>query len=373
MPEPVAWEALATDGPARRGRLRTPHGMVETPAFMPVGTRAVVRALDSLDLAAVGVEMVLANTYHLMLRPGAELIDRLGGLHGFMAWDGPILTDSGGYQIFSLDPRVSEEGATFRSTYDGSVHLLTPEEATRIQELLGPDIAMVLDHLIGLPAVRSDVEAAMARTHRWAERARLAHTRPDQAQFGIIQGGVDPELRAMSARAIADLGFPGFGIGGLSVGESMAERNVALDATMAELPAGKPRYVMGLGDPEGVLEAVGRGADLFDCVWPTRLARHGRVITWNGDFNIKRAEFAEDDRPVDDTCECLTCQRYSRAYLRHLHMTGELTLHRLLSIHNLTVTQELLAGARRAIETGTWTDYAGGVVDRRRARVERLP
>jgi queuine tRNA-ribosyltransferase len=334
---------------------------------MPVGTRATVRALDSADLRAVGAEMVLANTYHLMLRPGAELIERRGGLHDFMAWDGPILTDSGGYQIFSLEPKITEEGAAFRSTYDGSAHLLTPEGATRVQELLGPDIAMVLDVLIGLPAPRDEVAAAMERTHRWAERARDAHTRSDQAQFGIIQGGTDPDLRAASARAIADLGFAGFGIGGLSVGESMEDRNRALDAAVPELPDSKVRYVMGLGDPEGVLAAISRGADLFDCVWPTRLARHGRAITWSGDFNIKRLEFAEDDAPLDDGCGCLTCTTYSRAYLRHLHATGELTLHRLLSLHNLTVTQDLLRGAREAIESGTFSEYRERVVSARRS------
>ena len=365
MVEPVWWDEQATDGRSRRGVLHTPHGDVHTPAFMPVGTRASVRALDSADLRAVGAEMVLANTYHLMLRPGAELVDRRGGLHGFMSWDGPILTDSGGYQIFSLEPKIDEEGAAFRSTYDGSKHLLTPEGATRVQELLGPDIAMVLDVLIGLPAPREEVKAAMDRTHRWAERARDAHTRPDQAQFGIIQGGTDPDLRAHSARAIAELGFPGFGIGGLSVGESMRERNIALDAVIPELPPDKPRYVMGLGDPEGVLAAIERGADLFDCVWPTRLARHGRAITWSGDFNIKRLEFAEDDTSLDEGCGCLTCTTYSRAYLRHLHITGELSLHRLLSIHNLTMTQDLLRGARDSIESGTFAEYRSRVVSAR--------
>jgi queuine tRNA-ribosyltransferase len=364
--EPVSWSETGADRAARAGVLSTPHGEVRTPAFMPVGTRATVRALDSADLRAVGAEMVLSNTYHLMLRPGAELIERLGGLHGFMAWDGPILTDSGGYQIFSLDPKIDEDGARFRSTYDGSRHTLSPEEAVRIQELLGPDIAMVLDVCIGLPAERQAVQAAMDRTHRWAERARIAHTRPDQALFGIVQGGTDPDLRAESAAVIADLEFPGFGIGGLSVGEPAAERNLALEATVPHLPPDKVRYVMGLGDPEGVLDAVARGADLFDCVWPTRLARHGRAITWSGDFNLKRKEFADDPRPVDDRCECSTCAMYSRAYLRHLLNTGELALHRLLSIHNLTVTLGVLAGARSAIEAGSFTDYQRQVTERRR-------
>ncbi|MDH3499821.1 MAG: tRNA guanosine(34) transglycosylase Tgt [Acidimicrobiia bacterium] len=362
---PVTWSAQAEDVRARSGILTTPHGTVQTPAFMPVGTRASVRALDSADLRTVGAEMVLANTYHLMLRPGSELIDRLGGLHAFMAWDGPILTDSGGYQIFSLEPTVTEEGATFRSTYDGSIHLLTPEGATRVQELLGPDIAMVLDVLIGLPAPRAEVRSAMERTHRWAERAAAAHTRPDQAQFGIIQGGTDPELRAESARVIASIGFAGFGIGGLAVGETMDDRNIALDAVVPELPSRKARYVMGLGDPEGVLSAVARGADLFDCVWPTRLARHGRAITWSGDFNIRRLEFADDERGLDDRCGCATCTTYSRAYLRHLQVTGELSLHRLLSIHNLTMTQDLLAGARAAIAEQRFEAYRREVITAR--------
>ncbi len=365
MNPPVSLSIEARDGPARSGKLSTPHGEVPTPGFMPVGTRGSVRALDTADLVEVGAHMVLANTYHLMLRPGAELIDRLGGLHEFMAWDGPILTDSGGYQIFSLGPKIDDDGASFRSTYDGSQVRLTPEEAVRVQELLGPDIAMVLDECIGLPAPREQVQSAMERSLRWAERAVEAHSRPDQALFGIVQGGVDDELRAMSARATAELGFAGFGIGGLSVGEPPEERNRALEAALAELPDGKTRYVMGLGDAEGVLDAIQRGADLFDCVWPTRLARHGKVLTVDGDFNIRRAENSDHAGPIHPECTCTTCRRYSRAYLRHLVVTGELAAHRLLTIHNLHFTLNLLQEARLAITAGSFAEFRATVGDRR--------
>lgn len=352
----------AVDGPARAGRLTLAHGVVETPTFMPVGTRGSVRALDSRDLVTVGSQMVLANTYHLMLRPGAERIDRLGGLHSFMGWGGPILTDSGGYQVFSLGGVVTEEGVRFRSTYDGTMVFLTPEEATRVQQLLGPDVAMVLDELIGLPASVEKVRSAMDRTRRWAQRARDAHDRPDQVQFGIIQGGVDPDLRAIAARDIADLGFPGLALGGLSVGETADERNIAIEATVAQLPDDRVRYVMGLGDSEGVLDAVARGCDLFDCVWPTRLARHGKVLTESGDFNIRRAEFMDDPSPIDDSCTCPTCASYSKAYLNHLVRVGELTAHRLLSIHNLHYTLRLLVGAREAIRAGRFVEYRSRVL-----------
>jgi queuine tRNA-ribosyltransferase len=365
MSDAVRFHADATDGAARSGVLATPHGDVATPAFMPVGTRGSVRALDVRDLRGAGAQMVLANTYHLMLRPGDQIIGGLGGLHHFMGWDGPILTDSGGYQVFSLEPEVDDDGVTFRSTYDGSTVRLTPEDAVAVQERLGADIAMVLDHLVGLPAPREEVADAAERSLRWAERAVAAHRRTDQALFGIVQGGVDPDLRADSASATAALPFAGFGIGGLSVGESAEDRNRAIDITVAHLPGDKVRYVMGLGDTEGVLDAVARGCDLFDCVWPTRLARHGKVLTRFGDFSMKRAEFVSDDRPIDRECGCFTCAHHSRAYLRHLRNTGELLGHRLLSIHNLTYTFEVMAAARRAIASGGFTAFRASIVARR--------
>ncbi len=361
MTTPVWWEQTAIDGPARAGILHTPHGQVLTPGFMPVGTRAAVRGVDVDDLAAVGAEMVLANTYHLMLRPGAATIDQIGGLHAFWGWSGPILTDSGGYQIFSLSPRITEAGAEFRSTYDGAAVRLTPEDAVRIQEALGPDIAMVLDVCVGLPAAPEVVRNGMELTLRWAERALAQHQRADQALFGIVQGGIDPGLRGESARATAGLGFAGFGIGGLSVGETPGDRVVALEAALAELPTGKPRYVMGLGDPLGVLDAVTRGADLFDCVWPTRLARHGRVLTADGDFNLRRAEYGSDPKPLQSGCPCFTCQTHHRAYLRHLLAANELSAFRLLSIHNLHYTLGLLRDARQAILAGDFAQFTKSI------------
>lgn len=350
------------DGAARIGVLETARGEVPTPAFMPVGTRATVRAVGVDDLEAVGARMVLANTYHLLLRPGPDVVAAAGGVQRFMGWDRPMLTDSGGFQVFSLDPRVDEGGVRFRSTYDGSAVSLTPESSMAAQQAIGADIAMVLDHLVGLPAPGDVVRDAMERTLRWSERARAVHDRPDQALFGIVQGGVDPELRSESARRTAGLDLDGFGIGGLSVGESPHERALALEAVAAELPPARPRYVMGLGDVAGVLDAVARGFDLFDCVWPTRLARHGKALTSSGDFAIRRAEFARDDRPLDAGCGCFTCRRHSRAYLRHLHMTGELLAHRLLSVHNLAFTIGTLAGAREAIATGRFAAFRAGVL-----------
>ncbi len=362
---PVNWTEVASDGSARTGWLDTPHGRFRTPMFMPVGTRATVKAVDTEDLAAIGVGVVLANTYHLMLRPGAALVAEMGGLHSFMGWNRGILTDSGGFQVFSLDPRIDEEGAEFRSVYDGSRVHLTPEESIRFQEMLGADIAMALDLCVGLPASREIVEQEMRRTLRWAERSLEAHQRPDQALFGIVQGGTEPDLRAESAVATAALGFPGFGIGGLAVGETLAERNRALEIVAANLPASKPRYVMGLGDPEGLLDAVARGADMFDCVIPTRLARHGRVMTSHGDFNLKRAEFERDPAPIEQGCGCPTCSRHTRAYLRHLVRTKELTGHRLLTIHNLWYLARLMELAADAVAAGRYADFAREVKERR--------
>ena len=361
MSLPVNFSPGASDGAARSGILHTPHGDVPTPAFMPVGTRGTVRGVDRRDLEEAGTAMVLANTYHLMLRPGADVVADQGGLHEFMAWDRPVLTDSGGYQVFSLDPAVDDDGVTFRSTYDGSKVRLTPERAVEVQEALGADIAMVLDELVGLPAPYEVVRAAMERSVRWAERAIAAHRREDQGLFGIVQGGTDPALRQLSASRTAGLGFAGYGIGGLAVGEAPAERGVAIDAALSALPEAGIRYVMGLGDTSGVLDAVARGCDLFDCVWPTRLARHGKVLTRSGDFSIRRSEFRGDARPLEQGCDCLTCSHHSRAYLRHLRVTGEMLGHRLLTIHNLTYTLRMLAEARAAIEGGRFADFRRAV------------
>jgi queuine tRNA-ribosyltransferase len=328
---------------------------------MPVGTRAAVKAVDTEDLMAVGAEIILANTYHLMLRPGAHLIAGLGGLHGFMGWERPILTDSGGFQVFSLQPNITEDGATFKSIYDGATVHLTPEDAIGIQEELGADISMILDVCVGLPAPREQVEEQMRRTLRWAERCRNVHTRDDQSLFGIVQGGVDLDLRAESAMRTAALDFDGVAVGGLSVGESPGERNAALEAALAELPADKPRYVMGLGDTDGLLDAIARGVDLFDCVIPTRVARHGRALTRSGDFNVNRLELASDDSPLDPECGCSTCAHHSRAYLRHLVRMNEIGAHRLLTIHNLAYTLDLVSGARDAIVGGAFERYVRSV------------
>ncbi len=364
----VSWKESATDDDARSGVLQTPHGDVATPAFMPVGTRGTVKTVDSEDLERAGAEMVLANTYHLMLRPGSDVVADLGELHDFMSWRGPILTDSGGYQVFSLEPEITEEGVTFRSTYDGSRVELTPEKAVAVQEELGSDVAMILDVLIGLPATREDTIEAMERTLRWAKRASNAKTREDRALWGIVQGGSDPDLRARSAAATAELGFPGFGIGGLSVGEEPAARNAAVAATVPELPPLAPRYVMGLGDTEGILDCVARGVDLFDCVLPTRLARHGKVLSRSGDFSIKRAEWARDTRPIDPNCACVACRRYSRGHIRHLFATREFLGPRLLSVHNLTYTLDLMRRIREAIHAGEFAELHASVTAQRSER-----
>jgi queuine tRNA-ribosyltransferase len=373
MTAPVAWRGRGSDGSARTGVMTTPHGEVETPNFMAVGTRGTVRAVDSVDLEGIGAQIVLANTYHLMLRPGADVVAGLGELHGFMGWRGPLLTDSGGYQVLSLGPHISEEGLRFRSTYDGSAVDLSPERSIEVQERLGSDIAMVLDVPVPLPADHRATESAMHRTLRWAERSKAARRRNDRALFGIVQGGADPDLRATSARETADIGFPGFGIGGLAVGETPDERSAAIAATIPELPDTAVRYVMGLGDTEGMLAAIEHGVDLFDCVLPTRLARHGKALRRNGDISIKRAEWARQGGPIEDGCPCPTCARYSIGYLRHLHQTKEVLGRRLVTLHNLTYTYRLLADARRAIGEGTYTAWRRDVVGRRRQGFAATP
>ena len=367
MKPAVRWTQVAADGEARSGVLHTPHGEVETPAFMPVGTRGAVRTVDGRDLRELSAAMLLANTYHLMLRPGAATIAGLGGLHGFMAWQGPILTDSGGFQVFSLEPDVSETGVLFRSTYDGSRVELTPESAMSVQEQLGPDIAMALDVLVGLPADRTSVEHAMELTLRWAKRTVAARSKGDQGVFGIVQGGTDVELRARSAAATADLGFDGFGLGGFSVGEPDEDRGAAMDAALAELPRDKARYAMGIGDTEGVLDAIARGVDLFDCVLPTRLARHGKVLHPDGDFSIKRSEWAGEEARLDGLCGCATCDVYSRGYLRHLFKTKEPLGPRLMTIHNLWYTLRIVSEARSAVAAGNFETFRRSRVARRKA------
>ena len=373
MSEAVGWTETAIDGVARAGVMDTPHGAVQTPNFMAVGTRATVKALDSEDLENLEAQIVLANTYHLMLRPGEDVVAGLGGLHTFMAWDGPILTDSGGYQVLSLEPRITEDELIFRSTYDGSTVVMSPERSVAVQEALGSDIAMVLDVPVALPASRSETERSMQRTLRWAERSKAAKTRGDRALFGIVQGGVDPDLRALSANETADIGFPGFGIGGLAVGESFAERAAAIDSTVPELPQSAVRYVMGLGDTEGILDAVSRGIDLFDCVLPTRIARHGKALTRDGDLSMKRAEWVVDDAPLEDDCHCVACRRYTRGYIRHLVNTHEMLASRLLTLHNLTYTYRLMEGIRSSIAAGSFESYRHDVVGRREQGLGRRP
>jgi queuine tRNA-ribosyltransferase len=346
-------DVSTTDGAARTGTVSTARGSFRTPCFMPVGTRGAVRTLSSADLEDLGAEVVLANTYHLMLRPGADVVARLGGLHGFMAWKGHVLTDSGGYQVFSLSPQVDDDGVTFRSTYDGTTHRLTPEEAVAVQERLGADIQMVLDVCPPLPSPPDVLRTAVERTAAWAARAKRVHRREGQALFGIVQGGVDADLRAESARRTVEVGFDGYGIGGLSVGESRAEMLDALDACVDEFPADRPRYLMGVGDPVGLAEAVARGVDLFDCVLPTRLARHGTVLTAAGRFSLRNAAYRDDDGPLDPTCPCPVCARWSRAYLRHLLTTGEPGSARLVTTHNVSWVFGLVDRLRGAITAGT--------------------
>jgi queuine tRNA-ribosyltransferase len=348
----VSLTVESSDGAARSGRVETARGAFRVPCFMPVGTRGSVRAVSSADLDQLGCEVVLANAYHLMLRPGAATVAALGGLHRFASWDGHVLTDSGGYQVLSLSPRVDDDGVTFRSVYDGSLHRFTPEDAVAVQEQLGADIQMVLDVCPPHPSGREVVEVAVERTAAWALRAKRAHRREGQALFGIVQGGLDRELRRQSARRTLDVGFDGYGIGGLSVGETRAEMLDALAAALDELPGDRPRYLMGVGDPLGLVEAVGLGVDMFDCVLPTRLARHGSVLTGGGRLQLRNAVYGTDDQALDPDCGCRVCARYSRAYLRHLLVVGEPTALRLLSLHNLAWTFEFMARCRAAVASG---------------------
>ncbi|MER3459156.1 MAG: tRNA guanosine(34) transglycosylase Tgt [Chloroflexota bacterium] len=352
MPDssPVSFELLARRGRARAGILHTPHGDVPTPVFMPVGTQATVKTMSPRDLREVGASLILANTYHLYLRPGAETVAKLGGLHRFMSWDGPILTDSGGFQIFSLQAlrQVDEDGVTFRSHLDGSFHRFTPELVIAVQEQLGADIIMALDECPNPHDYAYNV-AALERTHRWAERCLRAHTRPDQALFGIVQGGVFPDLRAQSAAFLTRLDFPGYGIGGLSVGETKAEMHAVLDLLDTLLPPEKPRYLMGVGTPEDLLACVVCGVDMFDSVLPTRLARHRAALTRTGRINLRNARYAEAPGPLEPGCTCYTCQTFSLAYLHHLVKADEILGLHLLTIHNLHLMLTVAREIREAI------------------------
>lgn len=343
---------------ARRGTFVTPHGDVETPCFMPVGTLGTVKGVEIEHLRATGTNMVLSNTYHLALRPGEDVVAQLGGLHRFMGWEGPMLTDSGGFQIFSLAQltKITEEAAVFRAHTDGHQFTMSPERSVEIQEQLGADVAMVLDHVIGLPAELDAVRDASERSVRWARRCQAAHTRSDQTQFAIVQGGLDPDLRLECARALVELGFDGYAIGGLSVGEEPAEMYRMLDVTCPALPTEKPRYLMGVGRPIDLLEGVARGVDLFDCVMPTRNGRNALAFTDAGPVRLRNTVHSRDDRPLDSTCPCAACRR-SRGYLRHLFQANEMLGPILVSIHNLTYYQRLMTGARQAILEDRFAAY----------------
>ena len=356
----MSFTVTATDGAARAGTLRTAHGEVRTPAFMPVGTKAAVKTVDPDELRAVGAQIILGNTYHLHFRPGADLIADLGGLHRFMGWNGPILTDSGGFQVFSLRDTllgVDDDGVTFRSVYDGTPERFTPESVARIQAQLGSDVAMCLDICPPADVSRQVLEEAVRRTTLWATRQRAAERAPAQLVFGIAQGASDRPLRTRSIEETVALDFDGHALGGLSVGEDRATMFETTAWAAPLLPPDRPRYFMGIGDPEGVLEVIERGIDMFDCVLPTRVARTGSALTWSGRVNLRNTRFARDPRPLDDGCECPACSRFSRAYLRHLVNQDEMLGLRLLTLHNLRFLLELTAGARAAIERGELASF----------------
>jgi len=357
----------ARDGSARAGVLRTAHGEVRTPVFMPVGTKGTVKSLDPQELTELGAQIVLGNSYHLHFRPGDALVAELGGLHRFMGWSRPILTDSGGYQVFSLRDTilaVDDDGVTFRNVYDGATARFTPELAAEIQRNLGSDIAMCLDQVPPAGVARAELEAAVRRTTEWARRQRRAPRTEGQLRFGITQGGTDRELRRRSTEEIAELDFDGNAIGGLSVGEDRAAMFAATDEAAAQMPDEKPRYFMGIGDVEGILEVIEAGVDMFDCVLPTRTARTGSAMTWNGRLNLRNARYARDPEPLDSDCDCPACTRYTRAYLRHLANQNELLGHRLLTLHNLRFLLELTRNSREAIERGEFGSFKRSALDR---------
>ena len=357
----IGFEVLARDGAARRGRLATAHGDVDTPVFMPVGTAGTVKAMTPEGVAATGARIVLGNTYHLMLRPGAERIAALGGLHRFMNWPYAILTDSGGFQVMSLAARrtIGEAGVTFRSHLDGSLHELTPERSIAIQHLLGADMTMALDECTPYPSPHEAVESSMELSMRWAERSRRAFVeRPGHGIFGIVQGGVHPDLRLRSAARLIDIGFDGYAVGGLAIGEGQATTFAVLDATVPALPEDRPRYLMGVGKPADLVGAVTRGIDMFDCVLPTRSGRTAQAFTRRGAVNLRNARHADDPAPLDPECRCPACTGYSRAYLHHLCRSGEILGSMLLTAHNLHYYADLMAAMRAAIEAGSFADFA---------------
>ena len=357
----LTWTCAATDGAARAGTLHTAHGAVETPVFMPVGTAGTVKAMTADAVRATGARMILGNTYHLMLRPGAERVAALGGLHGLMDWPGPILTDSGGFQVMSLSGlrKLDADGVTFRSHVDGSAHRLTPESSVRIQDRLDATITMALDECTPFPATETEARDSMALSMRWAARSRAAfRPRPGYGVFGIVQGGTYPDLRLHSAAALTDIGFDGYAIGGLAVGEGQAAMFAVLDTTIPALPADRPRYLMGVGTPDDLLGAVARGIDMFDCVMPTRAGRTARAYTSRGVFNLRNARFADDPRPLDPDCPCPLCTRHARAYLHHLFRCAEMLGPMLLTWHNLQYYQDLMRGLRAAIRQGGLAAHA---------------
>jgi queuine tRNA-ribosyltransferase len=367
------YDITAHAGRARTGVFHTPHGDLITPVFAPVGTQATVKTLTPEHLKSINASLVLSNTYHLYLRPGDELVRDLGGLHEFMQWPGPMLTDSGGFQVFSLAEtrKIDDDGVTFKSHIDGSMHRFTPEKSIQIQENLGADIIMAFDECSD-PNDHAYTVKAMERTHRWAERSLAAHTRPDQALFGIVQGGVNPNLRTESAKFISSLPFPGIAIGGLSVGEAKAEMHNTLDVVSPLLPENKPRYLMGVGTPEDLINGVARGVDIFDCVLPTRLARHNAAFSPEGRLNLMNATYARDRRPIDETCDCYTCQTFTRAYLRHLIVAKELLAGTLLSIHNLRALIRLMETMRTAIQDGSFESRFPDLLKQWHGNAERV-
>lgn len=356
-----SFELLNECGTARRGEITTSRGKIRTPAFMPVGTAATVKAMFPEHVKATGADVILGNTYHLMLRPGAERVAKLGGLHSFMNWDKPILTDSGGFQVMSLSKlrKITESGVTFQSHIDGSKHEITPERSIEIQCLLGADIQMVFDECTPFPCTEEEAEKSMELSLRWADRSKNAFgDRPEQALFGIVQGSIFPELRERSAKALIDIGFDGYSVGGLAVGEGQELMFSTLETTLPHLPRNKPRYLMGVGTPEDIIGAVARGIDMFDCVMPTRSGRHGQAFTWEGRVNVKNAKFAEDLRPLDEQSTCPASTDYSRAYLHHLFRSGEMLASMLLTWNNVNFYQELMAAIRNAIEQGNFEQFA---------------